>query len=586
MPSAGCESHRHSDVHSRSAASEGVAQTSAISQFIDSPRHSDVHSRSSAASDLKSGVAQTIAISQFIAASAALRPPRSVRRGLRVSDALVRWRSAFHTNPDRLTEEERAKLHAKSATVEHIDAFISHSWASSGRSKWLALSLEETGAVPMAAAMVITLAMTYIQQTCGLPGDIWATWAPDRVDGDEPSSRVAFSPLVFLSGLVWTFIAALLRLALCRRTYFVDGSCINQVDPEKKLLGIRSIGGFLSLSSQFIVLWDEQYFTRLWCVYELAVFRALNPRRPVLFLPMRFCFAAAVGYFVVLFAVTGVAGLSCGPIFFGDDLDAIVGSPLFYPALVVFWVSAFACCLMTVILGATLERQRSLLQEQLESFDACQAGCSSQADRAEILAAIAGIYEGIGGLDAFNQMVRSPEFKHQVVQILSTRSLVRGRMSFFLIPMVCLMGYVSCAIAHKSVLAHLITYIALVSWLVAGLPLFTALLLERGSRTVGSLARSESSHFSRLLSCASPGRGRLALASCRSATEAVLCMLASVAVMILAMDPGKFGLNASGCVLVALGVHLPLVLGAYCLLVRGAPLPPAPDVLVVGGDAC
>ena len=224
----------------------------------------------------------------------------------------------------------------------------------------------------MAAAMVITLAMTYIQQTCGLPGDIWATWAPDRVDGDEPSSRVAFSPLVFLSGLVWTFIAALLRLALCRRTYFVDGSCINQVDPEKKLLGIRSIGGFLSLSSQFIVLWDEQYFTRLWCVYELAVFRALNPRRPVLFLPMRFCFAAAVGYFVVLFAVTGVAGLSCRPIFFGDDLDAIVGSPLFYPALVVFWVSAFACCLMTVILGATLERQRSLLQEQLESFDARQ----------------------------------------------------------------------------------------------------------------------------------------------------------------------------------------------------------------------
>ena len=73
------------------------------------------------------GVAQASVISQYIAASAELHPPRSVRRGVRVSDALARWRCAFDTNPDKLSEEERAKLHARSMTVEDVDAFVSHS---------------------------------------------------------------------------------------------------------------------------------------------------------------------------------------------------------------------------------------------------------------------------------------------------------------------------------------------------------------------------------------------------------------------------------------------------------------------------
>ena len=109
-------------------------------------------------------------------------------------------------------------------------------------------------------------------------------------DDDESYSRLVFSPLAFLSGLLATFIAGALCLGVCKRVYFIDGMCIDQCDSEK-LLGIRSIGGFLSISSQFVALWDEQYFTRLWCVYELAVYRALNPRCPVL--SSRFAFARA-----------------------------------------------------------------------------------------------------------------------------------------------------------------------------------------------------------------------------------------------------------------------------------------------------
>uniref|UniRef100_A0A7S3TZ06 Uncharacterized protein n=1 Tax=Emiliania huxleyi TaxID=2903 RepID=A0A7S3TZ06_EMIHU len=534
---------------------------------------------SSSASDSKpSGVAQASVISQYIAASAELHPPRSVRRGVRVSNALARWRCAFDTTPDKLSEEERAKLHARSMTVEDVDAFVSHSWASSGRRKWIALSLEETGAVPMAAAVATSIAAILIQRTWGLPGDIWTTWAPD--DDDEHYSRLVFSPLAFLSGLLATFIAGALCLGVCKRVYFIDGMCIDQCDSEKKLLGIRSIGGFLSISSQFVALWDEQYFTRLWCVYELAVYRALNPRRPVLFLPLRFRASVTVGYLMVLLSATGVAvwPSSCA-LFYGDDLSALASSPYPYVTLFAFWVAIFACSLMTVVLGANLELQRSLLQRQLESFDASQAGCSSQADRAEILAAIAGIYEG--GLDAFTEMVRSSEFKRQVIELLSTRRLVCGHFTFLMSPMVSLMAFVICMFGHQSALTQIITLIALVAWLVAGFPFLSALLLERGSGVVRSLGiTSNSTRFPRLLSKASAGRRTLegdldhdlglAWAACRSASEAILCMLVSIATIVFAMDPGWFGLNAVACVLIALCSHLPLVAGAFCMLVRGA----------------
>ena len=47
-------------------------------------------------------------------------------------------------------------------------------------------------------------------------------------------------------------------------------------------------------------------------------------------------------------------------------------------------------------------------------------------------------------------------------------------------------------------------------------------------------------------------------------------MLVSIATIVFAMDPGWFGLNAVACVLIALCSHLPLVAGAFCMLVRGA----------------
>ena len=106
---------------------------------------------------------------------------------------------------------------------------------------------------------------------------------------------VAENPIVliascheYVAGLIAATASVFVWLAAQRRrSYFVDAACIHQTNQALKTQGIRHLAGFVAMSSQLVVLWDEHYFSRLWCVYELAMYRAIHPNRPVTFLPLR-----------------------------------------------------------------------------------------------------------------------------------------------------------------------------------------------------------------------------------------------------------------------------------------------------------
>ncbi|CAE7394114.1 unnamed protein product [Symbiodinium natans] len=58
----------------------------------------------------------------------------------------------------------------------------------------------------------------------------------------------------------------------CSPSFWLDKLCVNQAEPSLKEIAIASFPVFLSQSSQMLVLWDEEYFGRLWCNLELAAF--------------------------------------------------------------------------------------------------------------------------------------------------------------------------------------------------------------------------------------------------------------------------------------------------------------------------
>ena len=84
---------------------------------------------------------------------------------------------------------------------------------------------------------------------------------------------------------------------------------INQAEEEKEV-GIYAIGGFLAVSEELMILWDRPYFSRLWCIFELAAFRKCNPQGKITLKPLFVETCVAVGLVFVYLLNFHAAGPS------------------------------------------------------------------------------------------------------------------------------------------------------------------------------------------------------------------------------------------------------------------------------------
>lgn len=57
---------------------------------------------------------------------------------------------------------------------------------------------------------------------------------------------------------------------------WLDKLCIHQIRSDLKALGVQNLDVFVACSDRMILLWDESYFSRLWCNLEIATFCAMN----------------------------------------------------------------------------------------------------------------------------------------------------------------------------------------------------------------------------------------------------------------------------------------------------------------------
>eukprot|EP00928_Gymnodinium_smaydae_P083915 TRINITY_DN67162_c0_g1_i1.p1 TRINITY_DN67162_c0_g1~~TRINITY_DN67162_c0_g1_i1.p1 ORF type:complete len:553 (-),score=55.89 TRINITY_DN67162_c0_g1_i1:184-1842(-) len=190
---------------------------------------------------------------------------KDILRGAGLETVLTRFGHAFKSGVTNAHVEASDFL--KSKEVASLDDFISHDWASGRIQKTLALLMIYNSQAAMLSSIFVGMCLCALQSIDVLPfyghrlgHGMWC---------------VFLCPLVFVVTLLsWQDVRAVCRMGT--RKVFLDKYCINQKNPEKKKQGILGLGGFLNATERLVICWTPRYFTRLWCVFEIATWLYLD----------------------------------------------------------------------------------------------------------------------------------------------------------------------------------------------------------------------------------------------------------------------------------------------------------------------
>jgi len=321
-------------------------------------------------------------------------PEESLVRSITLRKSLqqfgVLWRLPSAQSP------QMVNFYDWSEPAQGYDYFLSHAWRTSGWLKYFSLLLYSSHLfllilMLVLASLVYAICMLDLLPTFGYVRLVALDWTclESELNPGCPTGPwvIGGGFLAVVSGL---FIAPHLP-SFCASSdvCFVDAACIHQADPEKKQAGIDAIAGFLSKSRQLRILWSPPYFSRLWCVFEIAAYRKVNPRGGLALAPM---FVERT-VLLIVFGAFIMAG------FFW-----IVDANNYDPRVKGVCVAINPLILLVHLLRSNACDKTTLLQD-LERFDLESVHCSLEADREFVMAAIDHWY---GSPKAFTEYVRGP----------------------------------------------------------------------------------------------------------------------------------------------------------------------------------
>ncbi len=205
---------------------------------------------------------------------------------------------------------------------------------------------------------------------------------------------------------------------------FLDIACVCQTDPVKKQEGIKSLAGFLHHSQAMWILWGSEYFTRCWCVYELACFYHFCPGRPVKLLLLRVTAAVAVS-FLFVFAIWL-------HFWYQITLSNDAGRSFLQQLLVPVALMGLGMPGLLFKLTARL-REKLEIKTQLHHFNCRSAECFLEADKDFIMNSIRDLY---GSEDSFNNFVRTVVRNDMFSRVLDP-SVAYTPMLVVSVPLVC-----------------------------------------------------------------------------------------------------------------------------------------------------
>ncbi|CAE8585270.1 unnamed protein product [Polarella glacialis] len=370
---------------------------------------------------------------------------------------------------------------AVSFPTDKYDIFISHTWRTGRVAKYTAL-LYYTSLFPAVCAGLAAGILAFALQVQGIlpPFGMVVFSESHEVPELAPASMWCMVMGGCTSFAILVMWARLLDLVECTKgtkvSYFFDRLCINQGDAELKQAGIDSIGAYLRNSDSILVLWSPQYFLRLWCVFELAVFlekstsaefkrllqksyaemrqasvgAMLDLRRNSFPIEMnneetvlaRIAVATSAHRtrheihdrkLMIIPVEMGVFCMASGVTSYVDLFLGRVMEFLYRDLVNPFWfLAAFGMCVAMCRFCRRYSQDRLELNKQIAKFSVSQADCNVPQDREFIKAVITSLYSEtlseIDGIAAFEHVLRS-RVQQNVDKVLGSRLHVPWRLT-------------------------------------------------------------------------------------------------------------------------------------------------------------
>ena len=289
--------------------------------------------------------------------------------------------------------------------TDRVDIFFSHVWSSHPKLRLLGVlwHLNWTRA--------ILCSLTIVAVTAGIlmpliDGRVWTKI--------ETRAGLTVQSILAIHGIILILFFLLISETLIRsnRHCFLDRCCIEQAESIEKREGIARIPSVLSRTTNLAVLLSDNYFQRLWCVYEIAVYRSSFPTRSdrdrISFIPLR----------IVLITVVMTIADALSTVLFRSNIRPMISNQQESIFLIISVGFSFLVAVLTYMFSFLWLRGLHRYRAQLGSFSLLKLECTDEADRISLLADIDKRFSGIANFEIYvrtevlNQIAARPRFSN------------------------------------------------------------------------------------------------------------------------------------------------------------------------------
>ena len=338
-----------------------------------------------------------------------------------VFDNSRRAKAGFHAealSPRRVVLQEEATLedprdaeeaaaddaYFESRRVDSVDVFVSHVWNANRYLKALAMYFHCNCRVALVASY-LTFGVAVV--VIGTLDDGLVSYGGN----DTIALFLIYLPIAVF--FVLFFTAHHIAPLVTRRetTFWFDKLSVHQTRERLKLAGITALPEFVAKSDRMLILWNDSYFERLWCVGEVSTFSSLRGANNIDFQPLWLA-PWALTLIVLNVVVMGLA-MILDPIC--QDIAQVVYSTFGESPLsdVLYDLIAVGLCLLlsnsvTVIPTYAAFSHKIKATEMLTShvtrFKLANAKCTVESDRATV---VSDVHELFGTEAAFEEFMKS-----------------------------------------------------------------------------------------------------------------------------------------------------------------------------------